>query len=169
MNPEVGTNRMLEFIGKNHTCEDSIRIFNAIRNAHPDIILSSTVMIGLPSETDEDIKELAKLIGEIKIDVLHINYFIVAPRQPLAKYPQMTEKEKEAHLQLLLDELPTYLTRDLKVDHNLIIPNEHKERSDVKKLLQELEAKNKESLFPLHYVQFRHWDSKNRIWILNQY
>ncbi len=166
MNPEVGTDRLLNVIGKRHTREKAIRVFKAIRKAHPDAFLSSTVMIGLPTETNEDILALASLMGELDIDYLHVNNFVVAPRQPLAKYPQLSAEETEAHLRLLIQELPQYLNRDLVVDHNKIFDD--KDSPETKQAMEELEKLNKECLFPRHYIEYRRWDNKTKEWLVDE-
>lgn len=166
MNPETGSDRLLQFIGKNHTCKDAIRIFKAIRAANPDIKMSSTIMLGLPTEEEMDILQLAKLIGKIEIDILHINYFVVAPRQPLAKYAQISREVREAHLKLLINALPQYLTRDIKIDHDMIFEDMNSAKTQEE--LRALEEHNKHCLFPEHYVQYHTWNMEKQKWIVSR-
>ena len=102
MNLEAGSNKMLSFIGKDHTRERAIHIFKEIRKAHPDVYIESTLMIGFPTETLTDIYELADLILETSPDFILCNFVEIAPKSPLTQYEQLPESLKEYHLSLLL-------------------------------------------------------------------
>lgn len=105
LNPEVGSDRLLKFIGKKHTCKNAIDICTALRNANPKLRIESTVMVGLPTETIEDMYLLADLLHKIWPDYIHLNYYIHSLRSPLEKYTQMSESLREYHLQILLRQL----------------------------------------------------------------
>ncbi len=105
LNPEVGNDRLLKFIGKKHTCQEAIDICTQLRNANPKIVIETTVMVGLPTETIEDMYLLANLLHKIWPDYIHLNYYIHSPRTPLNEYPQMSESLREYHLQILLKQL----------------------------------------------------------------
>lgn len=105
LNPEVGSDRLLKLVGKKHTCEQAVDICTALRNANPKLIIESTVMVGLPTETIEDMYALADLLHKIWPDYIHLNYYIHSPRTPLNQYPQMSESLREYHLQILLKQL----------------------------------------------------------------
>ncbi len=115
MNIEVGTDRLLKLINKKHTVESAAHILKTLREANPSIELISTVMIGLPTETLGDICELARLIGEFEFDKVLCNYYLSAPRQPLAKFPPVSQGMREYHLKVLLDELCYTLRRPLEI------------------------------------------------------
>ena len=70
MNLEAGSNTLLQTIGKEHTRERAIYIAERIRNANPKVFLCSTVMVGLPTETLDDVYELADLC--IKTTMNHV-------------------------------------------------------------------------------------------------
>lgn len=105
LNPEVGSDRLLKFIGKKHTCKQAIEICNTLRKAHPKLIIESTVMVGIPTETIEDMYLLAELLHQMWPDYIHLNYYIHSKRDALEKYPQMSESLREYYLQILLKQL----------------------------------------------------------------
>lgn len=102
MNLEVGSNRMLDFIGKDHSRERAIHIFKRVREAHPEAYIASTVMIGFPGEQLTDIYELANLIAQTEPDEVLCNYVGISPKCPLAQFPQLPENLKVYHLKVLL-------------------------------------------------------------------
>ena len=102
MNIETGSDRLLKFIGKKHTCEQVKYVFSEIRKSLPNAQISTTMMLGLPSENMGDILDTAKIILEAKPTNILCNFFICSPHSPLAKYPQLSQSCKEYHLRSLL-------------------------------------------------------------------
>lgn len=141
MNIEVGTDRLLKLINKKHTVETATHILKTLREANPSMELVSTVMIGLPTETLVDICELARLIGEFEFDKVLCNYYLSAPRQPLAKLPQVSQGLREYHLKVLVDELCHSLKRPLEIS----IPVIYKKRYSRKVLRYKKRMKMKEN------------------------
>lgn len=126
LNLEAGSDRLLSLIGKDHTRERAIYIYHRLRQAHPNLKISSTIMLGLPTEELQDILELADLIQKTEPDSILCNYYILAPRQPLAKLPQLTENVREYHLKFLLQLLKKQKrTKDLRITHRTIFKNKN--------------------------------------------
>lgn len=103
MNLETGSDRLLKFIGKNHTCEQAREVFGKIHMANPNVKILTTIMLGLPTENIGDIWETAKLIIDTKPNHILCNYFICSPNLPLAKYSQISNSCREYHLKKLID------------------------------------------------------------------
>lgn len=107
INLEAGSDRLLKFIGKEHTCEQARNVFAKIHEANPTVKILTTVMLGLPTENMGDILELAKLILDTRPDDVHTNYFICSPNLPLAKYPQLSEMCREYHFKQFIKYVTT--------------------------------------------------------------
>jgi len=101
LNYEVGTNHLLNVIGKSHTVERAIEISHILREFHPNLYIGTTVMVGLPEEEISDIYALADLLIECHPDEVLVNYYGMTPEQPLAQLPQLSQELKEEHLKLL--------------------------------------------------------------------
>lgn len=148
LNPETANDRLLKVIGKQHTKKWAMYVFRKIRKAHPDIRIESTIMIGLPTETIEDIYELADFLGKIQLDYIHCNYYIDNPRQPLSKFPQISETLREYHLKILIKQLManpvTDWSRPFEVQYYAIV------RRNSRKYVR-LQEKNKYRDFPKHF------------------
>ena len=102
LNMEAGSNRLLKLIGKDHTREQVLHVYQRITKAIPDIWIDSMVMIGLPTETLTDIMELADLIEKTQPNWIGCVYYQWAPRQPLAQLPQLSTSLKEYHQDFFL-------------------------------------------------------------------
>lgn len=116
LNIETGSNRLLALIGKNHTNERAIYIYQTLRAFYPDIKIKSTIMLGLPTEGIMDIYELADLIEKAAPDELLINYYGNNERLPLSKLPQLSPSLREYHLKILLQQF-----KELNLSKNLFI------------------------------------------------
>lgn len=103
MNLETGSDRLLKFIGKKHTCEQAREVFRKIHIANPNIKILTTIMLGLPTENIGDILDTAKLIIDTRPNHILCNYFICSPNSPLANYPQISNSRREYHLKMLID------------------------------------------------------------------
>lgn len=97
LNVEVGNDRMLELVKKPHTRARVIEVYQTIRSANPDIIFESMAIVGLPTETFQDIEDLASLFGIIQPDWIGLMYYGMAPGHPLAKLPQLSEGLRKYH------------------------------------------------------------------------
>ena len=103
MNLETGSNRLLKLINKPHTSERAIEVFNRLRKANPEIFMESGIIVGLPTETNEDIKLTAETIEACDIDKVFLNKYSYVPKHPIAKYPQLDEQTKAEHVGDLLN------------------------------------------------------------------
>ncbi len=114
LNIETGTDELLQFVGKKHTCEQVRYVFGRLRDANSDIIIESTIMIGFPKETVQDMYSFAKLVHDVWPDYLHLNYYINSPRSPLNQYKQLSESQREYHLKVFLRQLRVNLFQEYK-------------------------------------------------------
>ncbi len=178
LNLETGSDRLLKFVGKKHTCEQAIQVFTKLRDANPKVVIESTVMVGLPTETIEDMYMLADLIRKVWPDYVHLNYYIHSSRATLNQYPQISESLREYHLQILLKQLGTELKERYKyiklhpniyVRHYFIWGKKRRSRKWIKEKIK-LDRENSESNFfpsnmPFQYVKYTfHKSGLNKGW-----
>lgn len=154
LNLEAGTDRLLKVIGKKHSIEDAITLYRDLRENNPEIYLSTTVMIGLPTETMADVYALAELITVTQPDSVLCNYYICVPKHPLAKFEQMTESLREYHLKIFLKHIGDTFQRNMFVSHDRIFKN--KKSRNVVRMFEELKEFNKHLDFPRYY-KFETW------------
>jgi tRNA-2-methylthio-N6-dimethylallyladenosine synthase len=63
---QSGSDRILKAMNRRHTGEEYIRLIERIREARPDIALSSDFIVGFPGETDEDFEQTLALVEKVK-------------------------------------------------------------------------------------------------------
>lgn len=99
---ESGSQRMLDFIKKGSTVEQSIKATEICKKC--GIIIRGLFMLGLPTETKEDVRATTDLIKKIKPDVYSFSYFTPVPGSTLYEYC----KERNLSLIKSHDELADY-------------------------------------------------------------
>lgn len=130
LNIEAGSDRLLKLINKKHDTEKIKYVYKELIKANPSIYITSTFMIGLPTEELEDILQLGLLIDEIMPDSLLCNYYGYSPKHPLAKYPQLDQKVKEYHLNFLIKLLKDNKDRNYMLKFSYEAPFRKNKRID---------------------------------------
>jgi len=63
---QTGSSRILKAMNRNHTAQDYVAIIERLREARPDIALSTDFIVGFPGETEQDFEatlDLARRVG----------------------------------------------------------------------------------------------------------
>ncbi len=70
-----------------------IKLFSKIRNKVPNAVLRTTVMVGFPGETEEDVDNLIEFMKEVKFD--HLGAFTYSQEEgtPAASFPNQIDEE----------------------------------------------------------------------------
>lgn len=67
-----GSNRMLERMKRQITREETERLITVIREKLPNIAIRTTMLVGFPGETEEDIDELIDFVERMRFDRLGV-------------------------------------------------------------------------------------------------
>jgi tRNA-2-methylthio-N6-dimethylallyladenosine synthase len=103
---QSGSNRILKAMKRGYTREYFIERIQKLREARPDITISSDFIVGFPGETAAEFEETISLVKEINFD--HSYSFIYSPRPgtPAASLNDtISEDEKKTRLKVLQDRL----------------------------------------------------------------
>jgi tRNA-2-methylthio-N6-dimethylallyladenosine synthase len=65
---QAGSNRILELMNRGYTRENYLELIDKLREARPDIAITSDVMVGFPEESDQDFKDTLDLLKKIEFD-----------------------------------------------------------------------------------------------------
>ncbi len=99
---QAGSNSVLKGMNRKHTRQDYFKIIEKIRQAKPDMGLSSDFIVGFPGETDKDFEDTLDLIKQIGFAQCYSFKYSPRPGTPAndAKI-QVEEKVKEERLAIL--------------------------------------------------------------------
>jgi len=87
---QSGNNEILKLMKRRYSVEDFKNIVNAFREEIPNITISTDIICGFPTETDEQFRDSLNLIKEIKPDVLNISRFKLRKGTEAEKLPQLS-------------------------------------------------------------------------------
>jgi threonylcarbamoyladenosine tRNA methylthiotransferase MtaB len=101
---QSGRNRVLKLMGRRYTAEEWKKCMLEINTKFPHIRLGTQVMVGFPTETEEDFKTTLKLFEyPLFLDFIYIFRFSKRPTVPIARiHEQASEKTKEQRAKRLL-------------------------------------------------------------------
>jgi tRNA-2-methylthio-N6-dimethylallyladenosine synthase len=99
---QSGSNRILATMNRRHTREDYFTVIGRLRDARPDLALSSDFIVGFPGETEADFRDTLSLVEDVGFAGAFS--FMYSPRQgtPAAGMAdQVPQEEKAERLQRL--------------------------------------------------------------------
>lgn len=90
---QAGSNRILKLMNRKYTREDYFEKIEMIRKYIPDIAITTDVMVGFPTETEEDFEDTVDLVK--KVGFAGAFTFIYSPREgtPAAKMEGQIDPE----------------------------------------------------------------------------
>jgi tRNA A37 methylthiotransferase MiaB len=93
---QSGSNRILNLMTREHTIDEIKEVFYYIKNKNPKIKISTQIMVGFPSETEEDFKRTLEFLIEMKFA-----YTVVFPyhEKKLTKAAKLPGKVPDSQIQ----------------------------------------------------------------------
>ncbi len=99
---QSGSDRILTMMKRAHTALEYKAIIRKLRQARPDIQISSDFIIGFPGETQQDFEQTMKLVAEVHFDTSYSFIYSSRPGTPAADLPDdVSEDEKKQRLHIL--------------------------------------------------------------------
>ncbi|MFU2143796.1 tRNA (N6-isopentenyl adenosine(37)-C2)-methylthiotransferase MiaB [Gallibacterium anatis] len=103
---QSGSDRILSMMKRNHTALEYKAIIRKLREARPDIQISSDFIVGFPGETAQDFEQTMNLIAQVNFDMSFSFIYSARPGTPAADMPDdVSEEEKKQRLYLLQERI----------------------------------------------------------------
>lgn len=101
---QSGNNRILKLMRRRYSAEDFRKIAEAFRSGISDISISTDIICGFPTETEDEFKDSLELVREIRPAVVNISRFWPRPKTEAAGMEgQLEGWETKKRSQLLTD------------------------------------------------------------------
>ena len=115
-----GSNRVLSAMNRCYTREHYLGVVKRLRDAMPDIGLTTDLIVGFPGETEEDFNQTIDLVRQVRYDSAYT--FIYSPRQGTvaAEMPNQVDEEtakRRIHELIAVQEQITAGTYAAQVGH----------------------------------------------------
>ncbi|MGI6204860.1 MAG: tRNA (N6-isopentenyl adenosine(37)-C2)-methylthiotransferase MiaB [Anaerovoracaceae bacterium] len=101
---QSGSNAVLRRMNRHYDREKYLGLVRALREAVPDITISTDIIVGFPGETERDFQDTLSLVNEVKYDSAFTFLYSVRPGTPAADYEdQIEESVKHERFGRLVD------------------------------------------------------------------
>ena len=109
---QAGSNEILKAMRRGYTIEDYRRLVNEIRSEIPDVGLVSDIIVGFPSENEDQFQQTVNLLTDLRFDAVHLAAYSPRPGTIAARemIDDITEEEKKKRLKTLENLQETLLT-----------------------------------------------------------
>ena len=98
---QSGSDSILKKMNRKHTVDHYLKIVDKIRNARPDIAMSSDFIVGFPGETDKDFEDTMKFIEKVKFVIAYSFIYSPRPGTPAQYKDNISTPIKKARLSAL--------------------------------------------------------------------
>ena len=98
---QSGSNRILKAMNRKHTVDEYLRLIDRIREARPDILLTSDFIVGFPGETDQDHADTLDLVRRVGFGTAFSFKYSPRPGTPAYDRPLVEDAVADARLQEL--------------------------------------------------------------------
>ncbi len=103
---QSGSNRILKLMNRKYTKEDYLAKIEKVKSAIPNISITTDIIVGFPSETEEDFNETLDLVEKVKYDSAFTFLYSIREGTQAAKMEEQIPYEvKHERFQRLLDKL----------------------------------------------------------------
>ena len=103
---QSGSDRVLNLMGRTHTALEYKAIIRKLREARPDIQISSDFIVGFPGETTDDFEKTMKLIADVNFDMSYSFIFSARPGTPAADMvDDVPDADKKQRLYILQERI----------------------------------------------------------------
>jgi len=101
---QSGSDRILNLMNRGYTRKFYLDLVDNYRKIVKDSLLTTDIILGFPTETEEDFQETSNLVKDVQFDAAYIFKYSTRPNTEAAKLPDDVEKsEKERRHKLILD------------------------------------------------------------------
>ena len=98
-----GSTAVLKKMNRVYTREQYLQLVQKIKNKIPDISLTTDIMMGFPTETEEDVELTLDLMRQVKYESAMMYFYNPREGTPAAKMEQLPESVRKERLQRVID------------------------------------------------------------------
>lgn len=100
---QSGSSKVLKDMNRHYDREEFVKSIKKVRSVYPDCAITTDIIVGYPTETEEDFNETLKLCEEV--DFADVHCFVFSPREGTRAYKlkKLDKSVTDARMQALLN------------------------------------------------------------------
>lgn len=102
---QSGSSRILKLMNRRYSKEDYLALVDKLREAIPDISLTTDIIVGFPGETEEDFEETLDVVRRVRYDSAFTFIYSIRTGTPAAQMEQVPEAVVKERFDRLLKEV----------------------------------------------------------------
>ncbi len=101
---QSGSTRILKLMSRGYSRQDYLRLTNSLKEAMPNICITTDIIIGFPSETEKDFEDTIELVKQVGFDGVFTFYYSPRPFTRASQLKdQLSHKVKIKRLNKLIE------------------------------------------------------------------
>ncbi len=102
---QSGNNKVLQNMKRGHTSETFRRVVKDVRERFGDFTISTDVIVGFPSETEDDFQDTVSLLAETRPDVVNLSRYSARPGTDAATWKQIDVVEIKRRSKIIFEQI----------------------------------------------------------------
>ena len=102
---QSGSNKVLHDMKRGHTAETFREIVKKIKERFENFTISTDIIVGFPSETEEDFQKTISLLNETKPDVVNLSKYSARPGTDAAELVQIDAEEVKRRSKIIFEQI----------------------------------------------------------------
>jgi tRNA-2-methylthio-N6-dimethylallyladenosine synthase len=133
---QAGSDRILDLMRRKHTVAQYLEKIDYLKSVDPRVEISTDIIAGFPTETDEDFEGTLDVIKHVKFDKIYAFMYSTRPNTRAARMdddvPQSVKSERLQRILALHEEmLPAQLERYVGRTESVLIEHAHPKEREV--------------------------------------
>ena len=100
---QAGSDTVLKSMKRGNTNQEFLDLVKYIKNAVPDITLATDIIVGYPTESEDDFSQTITTVRTTTPDIINISRFWPRPKTPAAKLKQIEPEIVKKRTRILTD------------------------------------------------------------------
>ncbi|MEM2719966.1 MAG: radical SAM protein, partial [Candidatus Caldarchaeum sp.] len=112
---QSGSDKVLKEMNRGHFTKVFLEVVRKFRERIPMLTLATDIIVGYPTETEDDFEQTLKLVGDVRPHVVNISRFFPRPNTPaegLKPLPHNVVSQRVSVLKGLVEELQLRLNEE---------------------------------------------------------
>jgi len=102
---QSGSNKVLHDMKRGHTVGTFREIVKKVKERFGDFTISTDIIVGFPSETEEDFQKTVNLLDEVRPDMVNLSKYSIRPGTEAAEWKQIDVTEIKRRSKIIFDQI----------------------------------------------------------------